>query len=231
MEEIVEIVEWDAHHDASAKRASGPMDGGAVYRLATDAKTRVRSLRLRPALWDCLLKVNGRRDAANIAAELERPLTDVLDDLDRLSLIGVVREPGAVSLQEHLYPRSTTTSKAKTSTEAPIAVEPTSTAGHEHPADTTVEENCIGPQPRSLQCLLRLIRTRHASSRHAELAIYRIFTAVPRSLFESAGIRSFLFIDDATVVTDPELLRALVAETRNQLGVDVCPELRRCLAA
>ncbi|MCP5352587.1 MAG: hypothetical protein H6926_05295 [Chromatiales bacterium] len=246
MDNFVEIVELDGYPnrpDRADDHDIGPAtgllaDGKAIYRLAVDAKTRVRNLRLRSALWDCLLKVNGRRDAATIATELQRPLAEVLHDLDRLSLLGIIHEPDAISLQQHLYPNAGPAARPEqkpampstTSPEPNPAPTPIATPSPETRADTR-SADCHMPSRRSLQCLLRLIRDRHGSGRHTELAVYRIFTAIPRRMFADAGISSFLFIDETTEITDAELMRALIDETRKQLRLDVCPEMQRCLAA
>lgn len=243
MDDIIEIVEITpdpvkpepvmAASATTDKKPELPSPGfDAVYRLAPDAKTRVRTLTLPSQYWAALLKVNGKRSVQNIAEAISTTPETIAFLLDRLMLMGLVRAADAVTLQEHI----------KSTRETDLASNDATTTV---PADTIQEDN-VAPQaptlpeaqthladtgPRSLYCLMQLIRKGQTRKRVTELRVYQIFTAVPRQMFLDAGINSFLFIDDETEITHPPLIQALAAETQRVLGRDISKDLKRCMAA
>lgn len=238
MDDIIEIVEitpdlaQQKPVTADKKPEFPSPDFDQVYRLAPDAKTRVRTLALPPDYWAALLKVNGKRSVQHIADALHTaPATSALL-LDQLMLMGLVRSTDAVTLQEHL--KSTqTTSKTGNDTTTPVQ---TASIEEEKVTPPTPPQPEAPPTPtatgpRSLYCLMQLISKGQTRKRDIELKVYQIFTAVPKQMFLDAGIHSFLFIDDQTEITHPPLIQALTAETQRVLGRDISKDLKRCMAA
>ena len=223
MENIVEIIEVE-QSSADIPDTLPTTGASIIYRITPEAKARTRELILNKTMWQCLVLVNGKRNIEKIAQEANLSLDTTRECLSRLELMNLVCELDAISLQTFIATRNQTGDRS-TPDNGAMHTEQVSAGGL---AEIDTAADCTKPTRRSLNCLLKLVRSRCSKKRYSELTVYRIFTGVPRELFLRAGIDSFLFIDDRTQVQDPDLFKALVSETKRVLGVDVCAELAQC---
>lgn len=226
MDEVIEILELDTQPD----EASGAdVVSDRVYRPTREARERLRRLRLGRAMWQCLTKINGKLDRQALAEATGLAPTVVDDCLLRLEMMGLACEVSAMRLDQFLAQTGKISAPAG---DLPEQEKPAALAAQQHATEQASvpaepEQSIQEPATYNLHSLQRLILNRSGSRRHAELTLYRIFTQVPRDLFQRAGIGSYLFIDEHTDTEDRELLKALIDQANRVLGIDVSGELAR----
>lgn len=201
-------------------------------------------LRLRAAEWGVYFSLTGRHTVAQLRSHLDLAATEVESALGRLVELGVARE-AALSLGDYLQAAASVETeepiplthylrgglagpsadavRAETSAEFeildPLPFEPLPLAEQE--SDVSIADLSVpGPAtaPRiSLRAVMDVLMRRAPDPDSGQLDVYRTFLRVDPELLRRNGIVTLHFEDDR-VVSDPELLEAIVGSAERTLG-------------
>ncbi|MGB0723418.1 MAG: hypothetical protein ACPGU7_13590 [Gammaproteobacteria bacterium] len=228
-----------AHDEATVKTDT-------VFRLNPDVREQLGRIRLPVHCWRLLQQINGRRDVAAVAAQLNATPSQLHADFQRLLCQGLIIESDAMSLEQfRKLPRPdqpTPAAGAGNSTAEETVpgakTEPSDDTAPDNPAPAAAEvskspadqvDSLVG-HPRLLACLMDQVRRSRGGGRRGELAVYLMFTRVPAELFRNAGLRSYLYVDEDTRIEDPRLTARLMREAELIVGRALAPAITTCLA-
>jgi hypothetical protein len=201
-------------------------------------------LRLRAAEWGVYFSLTGKHTVAQLRSHLDLAASEVEAALGRLVELGVARE-AALSLGDYLQAAASveaeepmplthylrgglagpseeavrTEASAELETLDPLPFEPLPLAGQESDvsiADLSVRGPATAPRI-SLRALMDVLMRRAPDADSGQLDVYRTFLRVDPELLRRNGIVTLHFEDDR-VVSDPELLEAIVVSTERTLG-------------
>lgn len=201
-------------------------------------------LHLRAAEWGVYFSLTGKHTVAQLRAHLDLAAAEFERALGRLVELGVARE-AALTLGDYLQAAATVETEqpipltaylrgglagpseeagraeasAELETLDPLPFEPLPLAGQE-PDVSIADLSVAGPAaaPRiSLRALMDVLMRRAPDPDAGQLDVYRTFLRVDPELLRRNGIVTLHFEDDR-VVSDPELLGAIVASVERTLG-------------
>ncbi len=201
-------------------------------------------LRLRAAEWGVYFSLTGKHTVAQLCAHLELAASEVERAIGRLVELGVASE-ATLSLGDYLQAAATVEvdepmplghylrgglagpseaavraePSAELETLDPLPFEPLPLAEQE--SDVSIADLSVpGPAAArqiSLRALMDVLMRRAPDPDSGQLDVYRTFLRVDPELLRRNGIVTLHFEDDR-VVSDPELLGAIVASVERTLG-------------